>query len=121
MVLFQPTLAPLQWQEPRAHLLVHLFPGLPPLLVVVSPHLLEVEPDWHSVHVSAPRGLGGVDVRMGVDPEDAGLGVDLQVSVEGGEADGVVAPEGQANSRVWRFGSYLKKIGKTILMLRSDG
>ena len=52
------------------------------------------------MHVPRVWGQGRVDVCVGVHPQHAGVGVNLQVAVQGAHRDGMVAPNGQEKAVV---------------------
>ncbi len=66
--------------------------------VVVLGHVGEVEADGHAVHVARLAVSHGVDVGVGVDPDQAGVLVleGLMEPVDGADPDGVIAPDRQA-------------------------
>ena len=54
-----------------------------------------VEAERHSVHVAGQRGVGRVNVAVGVHPEHGGVGVGAEVTMDGGQANRVVTTQSQ--------------------------
>ena len=54
--------------------------------------------EWHAVHVATGRGVGCVDVRVGIDPDQPHLlpaaAVELGNAGDGSDRDGMISAEG---------------------------